>query len=152
MRGSTFLIAGLAVGIALVLTGPAAAENMLRFTGKYALAATMDPHSYASEDNKGATYQVYEALLDVDSKLALAPQLAVAWKIVDPTHWEFQLRQGVRFHDGTPFTAEDVAFSIERTQAGTSDFRDRVDGIAAVQAATTTPSTSRPPGRIHRCG
>ena len=76
--------------------------------------------------NKGATYQVYEALLDVDSDLAVVPQLAVAWNVVDPTNWEFELREGVRFHDGTPFTAEDVVFSIERARANTSDFRLRV--------------------------
>ena len=69
------------------------------------------------EDNKGAIYQVYEALLDIDSNLKIVPQLALAWKILDPTHWEFELRQGVRFHDGTPFTADDVVFSIERAQA-----------------------------------
>ena len=62
------------------------------------------------------------------------PQLAVAWQILDPTHWEFELRQGVRFHDGTPFTADDVVFSIERAQMKTSDFQYRVDGIAAARA------------------
>jgi peptide/nickel transport system substrate-binding protein len=62
------------------------------------------------------------------------PQLAVAWNVVDPTNWEFELRQGVRFHDGTPLTAEDVIFSIERAQADTSDFQHRVKGIGAVRA------------------
>jgi peptide/nickel transport system substrate-binding protein len=124
----------LATALSIACADPVAAENVLRFTGKDAWAATMDPHSYADEDNKGATYQVYEALLDVDSNLAVVPQLALAWKIIDPTHWEFVLRQGVRFHDGTPFTTADVLFSIERAQAKTSDFRDRVDGIAAVEA------------------
>jgi peptide/nickel transport system substrate-binding protein len=128
------LVAGLAAGLLITSTDPVAAENVLRFTGKDAWAATMDPHAYAIEDNKGATYQVYEALLDVDSNLALVPQLAVAWQILDPTHWEFELRQGVRFHDGTPFAAEDVVFSIERAQAKTSDFRHRVDGVATVEA------------------
>ena len=124
----------LAAALLFACTHPAAAENVLRFTGKDASAATMDPHSYASEDNKGATIQVYEALLDVDSNLAVVPQLAVAWNIVDPTHWEFELRQGVRFHDGTPFTAEDVVFSIKRAQADTSAFQHRVNGITAAQA------------------
>jgi peptide/nickel transport system substrate-binding protein len=133
MRGRRALFAGLTIGIALCAVGPAAAENVLRFTGKDARAATMDPHSYINEDNKGATYQVYEALLDVDSNLAIVAQLAVAWKIVDPTHWDFELRKGVRFHDGTPFTAEDVVFSIERARAKTSDFQLRVEGIAALQ-------------------
>ena len=134
MSGSRSLFAGLTVLAALAVAGPAAAENVLRFTGKDSWAATMDPHAYSIEDNKGATYQVYEALLDVDSNLEVVPQLAVAWKILDPTHWEFELRQGVRFHDGTPFTADDVVFSIERAQAKTSDFKDRVDGIVGIEA------------------
>ncbi|HZA66847.1 MAG TPA: ABC transporter substrate-binding protein [Geminicoccaceae bacterium] len=134
MRGSRSLIAGLAIAVAVAVAGPTAAENVLRFTGKDAGAATMDPHSYLSEDNKGATIQVYEALLDVDSNLAVVPQLAVAWNVVDSTNWEFELRQNVRFHDGTPFTAEDVIFSIERAQADTSDFQHRVNGIAALRA------------------
>jgi peptide/nickel transport system substrate-binding protein len=140
----------LAMMLLIACANPAWAENVLRFTGKDAWAATMDPHAYADEDNKGATYQVYEALLDIDSNLAVVPQLAVAWKILDPTHWEFELRQGVHFHDGTPFSADDVVFSIERAQAKTSDFRDRVDGIVAVQAiddhtvrfTTTAPDPS----------
>ncbi len=88
----------------------------------------------AHADNKAATAQVYEALLDFDSNLAIVPQLALAWKPLDPTTWEFELRPDVRFHDGTPFTAEDVVFSIERARAETSDFRTLVDGIAAVEA------------------
>jgi peptide/nickel transport system substrate-binding protein len=119
---------------ALAVTAPAAAENVLRFTGTDAWAATMDPHAYDDSDSKGATYQVYEGLLDVDSNLSIVPQLALAWKIIDPTHWDFELRRGVRFQDGTPFTAEDVLFSIGRAQAKTSDFRDRVDGIAGIEA------------------
>ena len=134
MGGSRSLIAGLTIGIAVAVANAAAAENVLRFTGKDAGAATMDPHSYAVEDNKGATKQVYEALLDIDSNLAIVTQLATAWKPLDPTTWEFELRPNVRFHDGAPFTAADVVFSIERARAETSDFRVSVDGIAAVEA------------------
>jgi peptide/nickel transport system substrate-binding protein len=150
MSGSNPLLASLTMLVALAVAGPAAAENVLRFSGKDAWAATMDPHSYSIEDNNGATCQVYEALLDVDSNLAIVPQLALSWRIIDPTHWEFKLRPGVRFHDGAPFTAEDVVFSIGRAQAKTSDFKDRVDGIAAVEAiddhtvrfTTTAPDPS----------
>ena len=80
MSGSRSLFAGLTVLAALAIAGPTAAENVLRFTGKDAWAATMDPHAYSIEDNKGATYQVYEALLDIDSSLTIVPQLALAWK------------------------------------------------------------------------
>jgi peptide/nickel transport system substrate-binding protein len=123
-----------ALAIAISAGGPAAAGNVLRFMGADATAATMDPHAYSDKDNKGATKQVYEQLLDVDSNLAIVPQLALAWKPLDPTTWQFQLRPDVRFHDGTPFTAADVVFSIERARAETSDFKAYVDGIAAVEA------------------
>jgi peptide/nickel transport system substrate-binding protein len=85
-------------------------------------------------DNEVATKQVYEALLNIDSSLAIVPQLASAWRPVDTTTWEFELRRGVRFHDGKPFTPDDVVFSIERARAPTSDYRDHVGGIAAVEA------------------
>ena len=127
-------IAALAIGLTISLSGDAAAENVLRFRGMDATAATMDPHSYATPENKGATVQVYEALLDVDSNLAVVPQLALAWKPLDSTTWEFALRRDVRFHDGAPFTAADVVFSIERARADTSDFAARIPGITTVEA------------------
>jgi peptide/nickel transport system substrate-binding protein len=128
-------IAALGIGITISLASPAAAENVLRFMGADATAATMDPHAYAQPENRGATKQVYEALLDVDSNLAIVPQLALAWKSLDPTTWEFELRPDVRFHDGTPFTAADVLFSIERAHAQTADSQIQayVANIAAVE-------------------
>jgi peptide/nickel transport system substrate-binding protein len=134
MRCSRSLFAGLTISIALGVAGPAAAENVLRFVGADATAATMDPHAYAEKDNKAATKQVYEQLIDVDSNLAIVPQLALAWKPLDPTTWEFELRPDVRFHDGAPFTATDVVFSMERAHATTSDYKPYVDGISTVEA------------------
>jgi peptide/nickel transport system substrate-binding protein len=116
------------------LAGPAAAENVVRFTSLSGGAVTMDPHSSLNSYDKVATKQVYEALLEIDSNLAIVPQLALIWKPLNPTTWEFELRPGVRFQDGTAFTAEDVVFSIERARAETSDLRALVDGIAAVEA------------------
>ena len=127
-------IAALALGITISLSSPAAAENVLRFTSANGGAVTMDPHSSGLIADRAATMQVYEQLLDIDSNLAIVPQLAVAWKPIDPNTWEFELRQGVRFHDGTPFTAEDVVFSIERARAGTSELQTPVANIAAIQA------------------
>jgi peptide/nickel transport system substrate-binding protein len=134
MRGYKPLFAGLIVVAGLAAAGPAASENVLRFVGIDATASTLDPHANSNKDNKAATKQVYEALLDVDSNLAIVPQLALAWKPLNMTTWEFELRPGVTFHDGTPFTAADVVFSIERARAETSDFKAYVDGITAVEA------------------
>jgi peptide/nickel transport system substrate-binding protein len=117
----------------LMFTGPAAGENVLRYTSLSGGAVTMDPHSSPLIADRAATMQVYEQLLDIDSSLAIVPQLALAWKPLDPTTWEFELRPDVRFHDGTPFTAEDVVFSIERARAGTSEFQTPVANIAAVK-------------------
>ena len=117
-----------------ILAGPAAAENVLRFTIGIGGAVTMDPHSRWNAIERPALQQVYEALLDIDSNLAIVPQLALAWKPLDPTTWEFELRPAVTFHDGAPFTAEDVVFSIERARATTSDIQNFVSNIAAVSA------------------
>jgi peptide/nickel transport system substrate-binding protein len=134
VRGCRAFFGGLSIVAGLAAAGPAAAENVLRFMGIDATASTMDPHANANKDNKAATKQVYEALLDVDSNLAIVPQLALVWKPLDPTTWEFELRPDVTFHDGTPFTAADVIFSIERARAKTSDFKPYVDGITGVEA------------------
>ena len=55
---------------------------------------------------------MYEPLVGRNKDLSLAPALATAWKQTSPTVWRFELRKGVQFHDGTPFTADDVVFSF----------------------------------------
>ena len=78
--------------------------------------------------------QVYEPLVDFDSDHSIRPGLAVAWRLVDSTTWEFELRQGVRFHDGTPLTAEDVVFSLRRALSPKSEFAQDVQSVAAIEA------------------
>ena len=84
---------------------------------------TSDPHS----QNEGVTnlfsQQVYGTLVMRDKKLGIVPGLAVSWTQVNDTNWRFALRQGVKFSDGTPFTADDVVFSIERAQHEFSQLR-----------------------------
>jgi len=140
-------VAALAMAAAMTSAGPATAENVVHFASIAGGAVTMDPHSYLSSHNRVATEQVYEALLDIDSNLAIVPQLALAWKPLNPTTWEFALRTDVTFHDGAPFTAEDVVFSIERARAETSGLLTLVDGIAsadAIDAHTIRVTTTGP--------
>src|SRR2546427_3621860 len=84
---------------------------------------TSDPHS----QNEGVTnlfsQQVYGTLVTRDKQLGIVPGLAVSWTQVNDTNWRFSLRQGVKFSDGTPFTAADVVFSIERAQHEYSQLR-----------------------------
>jgi peptide/nickel transport system substrate-binding protein len=128
-------IATLAIGIVISSAGAAAAENVLRFTSLTGGAVTMDPHSLFLNANLVATKQVYEALVDIDSNLAVVPQLATAWKPLNSSTWEFELRRGVKFHDGKPLTVDDVGFSIGRARAQTADstFQAYVANIAAVE-------------------
>ena len=58
-----------------------------------------------------------------------------SWNLIDPTTWQFDLCPGVRFHDGTPFTSEDVVFSMRRATSSTSDFKSALSLITAVEAA-----------------
>tara|TARA_Y100001954_G_scaffold233254_1_gene286145 strand:- start:12113 stop:13717 length:1605 start_codon:yes stop_codon:yes gene_type:complete len=75
---------------------------------------SLDPHFHnVSQNNQMALY-VFDKLILQDSRQKLYPGLAVSWEPVSDTVWEFKLREGVTFHDGTPFTAEDVKYTIER--------------------------------------
>ncbi len=59
---------------------------------------------------------MFDSLIRFDSKLRIQPALAVSWKLLDPLTWEIELRQGVKFHDGSDFTAADVAYSLKRAR------------------------------------
>jgi peptide/nickel transport system substrate-binding protein len=54
---------------------------------------------------------MFDRLIMPDDKQQLLPGLAVSWKPINDTTWEFKLRKGVKFHDGSPFTADDVVFA-----------------------------------------
>ncbi len=73
-----------------------------------------DPHRTGLTTDFNVLANIYETLVSRDPDLHIQPGLAVSWKVVGPTTWEFKLRQGVRFHDGEPFNARAVKFSIER--------------------------------------
>lgn len=80
-------------------------------------ALSMDPHSFNETVQLSVTGNVYEPLAGRNKDLSLRPVLATKWEQTSPTVWRFTLRKGVQFHDGTPFTADDVVFSMMRTQA-----------------------------------
>ncbi len=82
--------------------------------GLSADVTTMDPHFLASQPNLTVGFHVFDALVHADERTRLIPGLATSWRAVDATTWEFKLRPGVKFHDGSELTAEDVLFSLER--------------------------------------
>ena len=123
------LTAGLAAA-AIALAAPAQAQT-LRFASQ-GDPQTMDPHSQNESFTNSVNQQVYEYLIHRDKQTSFIPGLATAWEQVSPLKWRFKLRQGVKFHDGTPFTADDVVFSINRAKEPTSQ-------IAVYANAVGTP-------------
>jgi peptide/nickel transport system substrate-binding protein len=84
---------------------------------------TTDPHSQNEGLTNNVNELVYEFLISRDKELKLIPKLAVSWERLNDLTWRIHLRPGVKFHDGTPFTADDVVFSYERARAETSQLR-----------------------------
>ncbi len=96
-------------------------------------ALSMDPHSLNESFQLAFTSNIYEPLVARGKKLELVPALATDWKQTAPTVWRFNLRKGVVFHDGTPFTADDVIFSLNRARADGSDVKTFVGSIKEIR-------------------
>ena len=90
---------------------------------------TTDPHSQNESMTNMMNGQVYERLTSRDKSLAIVPGLATSWEQVNPLLWRFKLRPGVKFHDGAPFTADDVVFSVKRGQEPTSQVNNYVSAV-----------------------
>ena len=111
----------LAMSTTLLVAASADAAT-LRWAGRGDLQTT-DPHSQNENLTNNINILIYEPLVNRDKKLAIVPALAESWTQINPTTWRFKLRPGVKFHDGTPFTADDVVFSFERARSDTSQLR-----------------------------
>ena len=98
--------------IAAMIGGTVSAQTLTM--GVRAGPDSMDPHWSTLGGQAEALRHVFDTVVMADEKLQLKPGLAVSWKPVDETTWEFKIRQGVKFHDGSELTAEDVKFSIDR--------------------------------------
>ncbi len=96
-------------------------------------ALSMDPHSLNESLQLSVTNNVYESLVGVSKDLTFEPGLAVSWKQTAPTVWRFELRKNVRFHDDTPFTADDVVFSLNRAAGEGSDMRSNTNDIKEIR-------------------
>ena len=94
---------------------------------------TMDPHAISLLYHSRVVFQLYESLVTRDEKFKLEPSLAVSWLMNTPTSWRFRLRPGVSFHDGSPFTADDAVFSVERALAPPSQRAFQLRGVIGVR-------------------
>ena len=117
-----------AIWMTLACLGTTASAVTLRI-GNQGDALSMDPHSLSESLQISVNENVYEPLVTRGRDYKLAPALATDWKQTAPTVWRFNLRKGVLFHDGTPFTADDVIFSYDRARGEGSDMKSYVGQV-----------------------
>ena len=149
-------IAAAAIGILLLgaASEPAVAQTLRIGTQS---SFVIDPHYRFLGPDMAAARMVFDSFVGRDGESAWVPALAVSWRPVNETTWEFKLRPGVTFSDGTPFTADDVAYSFQRvmTLETPSSFRSNMRSIVrweAVDPLTLRVVTDRPnavlPGQL----
>ncbi|MEM7723149.1 MAG: ABC transporter substrate-binding protein [Pseudomonadota bacterium] len=120
---------------AAALTAGAASSETLRWA-RAGDALTLDPHSQNEGPSHTLRHQIYEPLIIRDTTGAFEPALATDWAPSpdDPNVWIFNLRDGVTFHDGSAFAAEDVVFSFERAKQPNSDMKELINSIVEIRA------------------
>jgi peptide/nickel transport system substrate-binding protein len=110
---------------------------------------SFDPHKAGGDSQAEVLQQFYESLATYNEKLEATPSLGLSWDNPDANNYLFKLRQGVKFHDGSEMTADDVKYSIERMIAKDTanpwKFTiDSIDQVAVVDKYTVKISTNRP--------
>lgn len=111
--------------------------------------SSIDPHYHNLSPNNAFARHLFDRLVHTDEKQRLKPGLAISWKPITDTTWEFKLRRGVKFHDGSPFTADDVLFTFERApnvEASPSSFALYTKGkkLTKIDDHTIHITTERP--------
>ncbi|MFD2236907.1 ABC transporter substrate-binding protein [Aureimonas populi] len=130
---STSLAAGLIAASALA--GGASAQQLT--IGLASEATSMDPQFHNLATNSQVRQNIFESLIAQDALQGLQPALATEWEAVDDTTWRYTLREGVTFHDGTPFTARDVIYSYCRVplvENSPSSFSIYTQSVTAMRA------------------
>ncbi len=127
------LVAG-ATGLAgnVALTPSGGERKTLKFGSQSGLNS-LDPYTLNELFTLGTLANVMEGLIRRDKDLNIIPGLAERWEMLNPTRWRFYLRRGVKFHDGSPFTADDVVFSVERSRSPGSQLKTRIPADAKVE-------------------
>ena len=118
--------------LAVALLGAGTAATLHAQTMRWASqgdAQTMDPVSQNEGLTNSINQMVYERLIRRDKNLNIVPSLATEWQQTSPTNWRFKLRPNVKFHDGSPFTADDVVFSVMRAREPTSQIANYASAL-----------------------
>jgi len=132
-------------------SGAAAAELRI---GLSADVTTLDPHFVAAQPNLTAQMHIFDALVRIDERGRVIPGIATSWTTPDPLTWELKLRQGVKFHDGSELTPEDIVFSLERplsikgSPGGFTTYVRMISAKQVVDRHTLRLKTSAPYGPL----
>jgi peptide/nickel transport system substrate-binding protein len=120
--------------VAVVLCASALSfAKPLRYASQFD-PGTMDPHALASLYNNRVLSQVYEPLVGRDENFQLEPRLALTWApLQGGKGWRFKLRPNVKFHEGEPFTADDVVFTVQRALQPTSAYKSAVPNVTGAR-------------------
>lgn len=128
MLRSLLLVGTLAVALAVT---PQAQAAQFTWAGQ-GEAQTIDPHATTEFQTMALIGNIYEPLVRRNKDLGLEPALAESWELKSPTVWRFHLRKNVTFHDGTPFTADDVIATFERTRSPGADAKTKVQSVKSI--------------------
>ncbi len=121
----------LAAGLSFGMSGLAEAKTFRwAFQGD---PVSMDPYTINETLTLGFLANIYESLVRYDSNMKIKPALAESWSNPSPDVWRFKLRKNVKFHNGTPFSADDVIFSWKRTLSDGSDVKTFISGIKDIK-------------------
>mgnify|MGYP000266774473 CR=1 FL=1 len=121
-------VAALATGLAL----SAAHATTLRWGAQNDIL-TLDPHSQNHATTNAILMHAYEGLTRYDPKFEVEPALATSWRYITPTSVRFELRRGVKFQDGSNFTADDVIFNLTRIKQPQGTMSIYVTGIKEIK-------------------
>jgi peptide/nickel transport system substrate-binding protein len=119
--------------VASFLAGMSAAEAKTFRYATFADLRSMDPMALFETFTLATQGAVYEGLVRTNRKLEFEPSLATEWSQPSPTVWRFKLRPNVKFHDGSPFSADDVVFSFQRAAAEGSDVKPTIVTVKEVK-------------------
>lgn len=124
------------------------AQSAPLIIGMSTTPTTLDPHEDSSAPNNATSRHIWDSLINLTGTSANEPELATEWKAVDSTHWEFKLREGVKFHDGSAFDAQDVVASLLRARdkpsQGFASYTRNIVAVTAKDPMTVVIETSVP--------
>ena len=150
LKGAAAL--GAAAGVPLTTGGPAQAQTTQKkelVVAQGGDISKFDPHFSTSSNDIRISFNLFDNLVSRHPDGKLHPGLATEWKTQGPTAWAFKLRQGVKWHNGDPFTSADAKYSLERTwdpnvKTRVSTVFTTIDRIEAPDAATLIIHTKKP--------